>query len=306
MVGIFSCQGCRENFCLRHTTDHRNLLQKSMNDILDNYNLFQRNLKEQTIEQYQHILMKQIDQWEQQSINKIRQLAEKTRQQLVRTGREERDQLKEKLEELKQQIDIARQDGGFYENDLREWSDRLNKLQKFFIERQTLKIDEDRNSIPFISKISINVISNQLFPNDHEDISQDAYEDYSNIREKDEYSSGKHLVRFKIEQYESHSSILFGITSKNASNISNPYKNPTLYGWTENNFVYLAGIPEKNFHGYQSDFRNNDIYVLTIDCNQKRINLINERTNRSFDLIINLRKCPFPWQLNVHLFNNGE
>jgi hypothetical protein len=272
-----------------------------MNEILYNYDLFKRQIKGQTIEQYQHILMKQIDQWEQQSINKIRQLAENTRQQLVTNSRDYED----KLEELKQQIDIARQDGGFYEDDLREWSERLNELQRIFIEQQKIKIDEDISSIPFISKISINRISNKLIRND-EKVLENFYEDYSPRNEKDEYLFGKHLVQFKIEQYESHNSILFGITSKTTSHILNPYKNPTLYGWTEKNLVYLAGIPEQNFNGYKSDFQNNDIYILTIDCNQEMINLTNQRTNRSFDLNIDLTKCPFPWQLNVHLFNDEK
>jgi len=305
MVGVFSCRGCAENFCLRHTNDHRDLLQKSMNEILYNYDLFQRNIQRQTTEQYQYLLMKQIDQWEQQSIDKIRQLADNTRQELVTIIQDHNNNLKENLEELKQQIDIACQDGGFYENDLKEWTERLNELQKIFIEQQIIKFDEDINSIPFISKISINPISNKSVRNDQK-IIENLYEDYSNRKEKDEYSSGKHLIKFKIEQYGSHSSILFGITSKIASNISNPYKNPTFYGWTEKNLVYLAGVPERNFNGYKSDFQNNDIYLLTIDCNQEMINLKNERTNHSFDLDIDLRKCPFPWQLNVHLFNDAE
>jgi hypothetical protein len=301
MAGVFACRGCSGNFCLRHTSVHRELLQKSMNEIVQNYDQFKRNIQGQNIEQYQQILIEQIDRWEQQSLEKIRQLADDTRQQLITIIRDQNENLKEKIEELNEQIDSARQDGGFYENDLQEWSERLNELQRNFIEQQTIKIDEEIGAIPFIPKISINVLSN-----DHEEASSSPYEDYSPLNEKDEYSSGKHLLRFKIDQYESNSSILLGITSKTISNISNPYRNPTFYGWTEKNLVYLAGIPEENFNGYESDFQTNDTYVLTIDCNREMINLTNARTNRSFDLDIDLRKCPFPWELNVHLFNDSE
>ena len=301
MVGIFSCRGCSGNFCLRHTSVHRDLLQKSMNEILHHYDQFRRNLQGQSLEECREILMEQINRWEEQSIEKIRQLARETRQQLMTTIRDQNEHLKDKLGELKGQIDLARQDGGFYENDLKEWSQRLQQLQRCFIEQQTVQIDAEMGSIPFIPRISL-----RIFDNDRAELNSSPYEVYSPLKEKDAYSSGKHLLRFKIEEYQSHSSVVLGITSKTVSNISNPYRNPTFYGWTEKNRVYLAGVPQENFHGYRSDFRSNDTYILTIDCNQEMINLTNTRTNRSYDLQIDLRKCPFPWELNVHLFNDGE
>ena len=62
--------------------------------------------------------------------------------------------------------------------------------------------------------------------------------------------------------------ILLGITSKSVSNISNPYRNPTSYDWTEKNPVYLA---ENSQH-----------------------------------LEVDLRKSPFLWELNVHLFSDND
>ena len=53
-----------------------------------------------------------------------------------------------------------------------------------------------------------------------------------------------------------------------------------------------------------SDFENDDTLLLTIDCHQQRINLTNTRTNRSYDLEVDGRKCPLPWELNVHLYND--
>jgi hypothetical protein len=301
MAGVFFCRGCSGNFCLRHTNVHRELLQKSMNEIVQNYEQFKRNIQEYNIEQYQQILIEQIDRWEKQSLEKIHQLADYTRQQLVTIIRDQNENFNEKFDHLKEQIELARQDGGFYENDLREWSERLNQLQRNFIDQQAIKIDEEVSAISFIPKICINVLSN-----DQDETSSSPYEDYSPLNGKDEYSSGKHLLRFKIDQYESNSSILLGITSKSVSNISNPYKNPTFYGWTEKNLVYLAGNPEEKFNGYESDFQTNDTYVLTIDCNEEIIHLTNVRTNRSYSLDVDLRKCPFPWELNVHLFNDGD
>lgn len=298
MAGVFACRGCSENFCLRHTGVHREQLQKLMDEILQNYDQFRQNLQGQSVEQRQEILTEQINRWEEQSLEKIRQLARDTRQQLVRIVRDQNENLKAKLAQLKEQIDLARQDGGFYENDLKDWTDRLEQLRRYFLEQQNVQIDQTSGSMSFIPRISL--------PHDRIRVNSCPYEDYSPRKDKDAYSSGKHLVRFKIEDYQRNSSIILGITSKNHSNISNPYRNPTFYGWTEKNLVYRAGVPEENFHGYVSDFRNDDTYLLTIDCQQERINLNNIRTNRSYDLDIDVRKCPLPWELNVHLLNDNQ
>ena len=295
MAGVFSCRGCSENFCLRHTGVHREELQKTMDEILQHYEQFRRNLQGQNLEQNQEVLLEQINRWEEQSLEKIRQLAKETRQQLLRIVREQNDNLNEQLVRLKEQIDLTRQDGGFYENDLKIWSNRLQQLQRDFIEQQTIRIDERRGASPFIPKISLQ---------DHSRRNSSPYEDYSPRKDKDAYSSGKHLVRFKIEDYQRNSSIILGIISRTHANISNPYRNPTFYGWTEKNLVYRAGVAEENFRGYMSDFENDDTLLLTIDCHQQRINLTNTRTNRSYDLEVDGRKCPLPWELNVHLYND--
>lgn len=298
MAGVFACRGCSENFCLRHTGVHREQLQKLMDEILQNYDQFRRNLQGQSVEQCEEILTEQINRWEEQSMEKIRQLARDTRQQLTRIVRDQNENFRARLAQLKEQIDLARQDGGFYENDLKDWTDRLEQLRRDFLAQQSIEIEQTNTSMSFIPRISL--------PLDRVRVNSSPYEDYSPRKDKDAYSTGKHLVRFKIEDYQRNSSIILGITSRNQSNVSNPYRNPTFYGWTEKNLVYLAGVAEENFHGYISDFRNDDTFVLTIDCQQERINLTNTRTNRSYDLDIDVRKCPLPWELNVHLLNENQ
>jgi hypothetical protein len=310
MTGIFSCRGCTKNFCLRHTTEHREQLQKSMNEIVYNYDQLKRNMKGQTAEQYQNILMEQVDQWEQRSIEKVRQLAEETRQELLVVVRERTDDLKEKIEQLKQQLDQARQDGGFYENDLRDWMERLNELQRTFIEQQTIKIDEDVASAPFISRISLNDAFRKdvrFNGNHHQNNDQNHFDDYTSTHEQQDFSSGKHQLRFKIEKFDASSSILFGIISKNAPTSSNSNKiNPTFYGWAEKDLVYRDGVAEQSYNGYYTDFQSHEVYTLTVDCDQAKIALTSEQTHHSYDLEVDLTRCPLPWQSNVRLFNNVD
>ena len=240
-------------------------------------------------------------------LEKIHQLAENIRQELVVTVRERDDTLKEKLEQLKQQIEQARQDGGYYENDLRDWTEKINILRSTFVEQQSIKLGEENGLTPFISRISLQ----DPFQNDtrggkqHPDVRQNPYDDYSNTPNQHEYSTGRHTIRYKIERYDETSSVIFGIVSKNSGNYPEPYNNPTFFGWRDKNLVYLGGVPEDNYSGYPSYFQSKDIYVLTIDCTNQRISLTNERTTRSTDLDVNLKKCPFPWQLSVRLFSDS-
>ncbi|CAF0927469.1 unnamed protein product [Rotaria sp. Silwood1] len=315
-AGIFTCRGCSENFCLPHTNEHRELLEKQMNEIILIHNQLKQAVTGQTTEQFHQSLLQQIERWEQQSIEKIHRLADDTRQQLSTIVQDRTENIKEKIAQITQQLNKARYDGEFFESEIKEWSEKLNKFQQLLTKQQKVKIQHDKNSTPFISKISLHDLSTDNFvvpineiqyeTNYDNNSTDDQYEDYLYFKEKNEYSTGEHSIRFKIDQYELNSSILFGITSKNIFDGTNPYENSTLYGWTGNNIVYRAGNPQPNYHGYKSDIKTGDIFMLTMNCDREMISLTNERTGRKYDLEVDIIKCPFPWQPNVRFFNISE
>ncbi|CAF3986199.1 unnamed protein product [Rotaria sp. Silwood2] len=286
-----------------------------MNEIILIHNQLKQAITGQTTEQFHQSLLQQIERWEQQSIDKIRRLADDTRQQLSSIVQDRTESIKEKIAQLTQQLNKARHDGEFFESDIKEWSEKLNKFQQLLNKQQKIKIHHDKDLTPFISKISLQNLSNDNlvqpinqthYETNHDDNIQDQYEDYSYLKEKGEYSSGEHSIRFKIDQYEPNSSILFGITSKNAFEGTNPYENPTLYGWTGDNVVYQAGDPQPNYHGYKSNIQTGDIFLFTMNCDREMISLTNERTRRKYDLEVDTMKCPFPWLPNVRFFINPE
>ena len=314
-AGVFTCRGCSQNFCLPHTNDHRRALETRMQEIILTHNRLKQAITEQTTEQFHPSLMQQIEQWEQQSIDKIQQVANDIRQQLLSIVRDRTDNLKEKVVQLSQQLNKAQHDGEFFENDLQQWSDKLDKFRQQFIRQQRIKIHYDKNSVPFISKISIYDLSDDDFLKpwndiqygiEHEKITENEYEDYSNVKEKGEYSVGQHSFRFKLDPYETSSSVLFGVVSKIVHERRDSYKNPSLYGWSENNTVYLAGEKYRNYYGYKSDFRAGDIIMLTIDCIRETISLTNERTHDINYLDIDTTHCPLPWVPYVTFFNDKE
>jgi hypothetical protein len=314
-AGIFTCRGCDENFCLPHTNEHRAAIEKQMDNIIHIHDQFKQAISGQATDEFHQSLTRQIERWEQESIRKIQQVANDTRQQLAIIVRDRTENIKEKVTQITLQIKQARIHGEFFENDIKEWSDKLKKFQQLLAKQQKIKINLDKNSIPFISKISLHDLSNDSliqpitdtsYETNYDDDIEDGCEDYSDVKEKTEYAAGEHSIRFQIEQYERNSSILFGITSKEASDITNPFDNPTLYGWTGENGVYRAGELHRNYRGYKSDIQTNDIFMLGINCDREMITLTNERTRQRYELAIDITKCPLPWQPSVRFFVNQE
>jgi hypothetical protein len=86
----------------------------------------------------------------------------------------------------------------------------------------------------------------------------------------------------------------------------NSINNRSIYGWAGPDQLYINGIYTSGFEKYRNDIQKNDILELLIDCDKRKISLINERTHSSYKLDINLSKCPFPWQLNLTMYFAGD
>jgi hypothetical protein len=308
LVGTFTCRGCYGNLCLPHASAHRQSLGAQMNDIMIKHNELKHSVTGQKIEEIRHSLMEQIDHWERQSITKIRQLANDTRQQVLVTVRDRTDDFNSKIKKLTEELENALKIEGFYEQDLDRWTENLKNLGAF-VQQQKIKLDEDSTTPPFISRISISDLpsgSSDPHHHHHHHHHQDRFEVYPKTQEKNDFSSEKHVRRFTIENYESNSLILLGVISKTASNFPDPYENPTFFGWSRDNTVYLGEDRKRNYNGYESDFRSGDTFTFVVDCDRKRISLTNERTKITYHLDVDTAKCPFPWQLNIRLLNESE
>lgn len=80
---VMKCGGCSKDFCFNHMTDHRQELSRQLDEIENTRDLFRQSLTEQMSTPQKHALLRQIDQWEQESIYKIREAAEAERQLLM-------------------------------------------------------------------------------------------------------------------------------------------------------------------------------------------------------------------------------
>jgi hypothetical protein len=153
----FRCAGCLQEFCHKHLGDHRQELNKELDEIEVNHDIFRQSLI-QYIEQFNNdSLMKQINKWEQNSIEIIQKTAEEARQAILRNTNENIRQTEIKLNELTNQLRQSRDEDDFNETNLRQYQEELERLTKAFTKPSNISIREDSTSV--IKKISVNVSS---------------------------------------------------------------------------------------------------------------------------------------------------
>lgn len=80
-IGIFKCQGCANVFCRKHAGEHRDNLSNQLDELVNEHNQLYQIVSQETREN--HSIMSKLDQWEQNSISRIRQSAQKIREEIV-------------------------------------------------------------------------------------------------------------------------------------------------------------------------------------------------------------------------------
>jgi NTP pyrophosphatase (non-canonical NTP hydrolase) len=147
------CEGCFQIFCYNHLNDHRQEFSKIFAEIETNRDVFRQTLNEQKTDPKNHNLIKQIDQWESNSIAIIQQTAQECRERILEQTDEHFKQIEINLTKLTNEIREVRQENDFNENDLNQLKEKLTQLGKELDQISNISIQEDSRS--FIKKISI-------------------------------------------------------------------------------------------------------------------------------------------------------
>lgn len=145
--GVAKCAGCLKNFCLNHLNEHRQLLTKQFDEIETSRDLFRQTLLQQTTEPEQHPLIQQIDQWEQESIARIRQVAEDTKLLLATYINEHVIDIEEKLAKLTNQLQQSREMDDIIETDLDTWKEELAQLTEEFNKPSHITFERPPNAL---------------------------------------------------------------------------------------------------------------------------------------------------------------
>jgi hypothetical protein len=301
--GSFKCEGCSQSFCPKHSNDHRNELSQQLGDIEVSHDLIHRTVIEQTEDPQQHPLLKKVDEWERTAIVKICQTAKEIRNELLKNTAERTANIKQKLKQLSDELRQGREDNDFIETDLRQWTQKLEELKKELLNPKTITIQEDSTSL--ITKIRIGrhdlsdiferVCGTAQIKENGCLVVKGSSDGHTEIRGKSEYSTGRHTLRFQVEQLAQNGWIFFGIISKSEPMKISSYSSPSTYGWSNRKQICVGGqFSEKSI----DDIIQNDTVILLINCDQRKIELKNERTNGTQELFVDINKCPFPWQLH--------
>jgi hypothetical protein len=150
------CEGCLQDFCFNHLTEHRQQLSKQLDEIEVNRDQFRQTLIQQTIESRKQPLIEQIDQWELNAIQKIQQTAEELRQSVLKYTTENIHQIEDRLSKLTRQLQQSRREDDITEIDLQKWREEIIQLTEQFTKLSEMKIQENSNS--FIASIHVDFI----------------------------------------------------------------------------------------------------------------------------------------------------
>jgi chromosome condensin MukBEF ATPase and DNA-binding subunit MukB len=152
------CGGCLQEYCYKHMENHRQELNKQLDEIEINRDLFRHSLTQHTEQSNYHLLIQQINHWEQNSMKIIQQTADEAREILIQNTNKYISQLEIKLNQLTDQLRESREENDFNEINLRLFQEELNKLTQELIKPSNILIQEDSTS--FINKISVHVSGN--------------------------------------------------------------------------------------------------------------------------------------------------
>jgi chromosome segregation ATPase len=154
------CEGCLQLFCYDHLTDHRQELTKQLDLIEVNRDLFRQALNEQRNHPQLHSSFKQIDQWEEDSIDIIQQTANDCRQILIQQTTKNIHQIEIHLSKLSDHLRKIRQENDFNEIDLNQLEEKLKQLAEKLDKLSNFSIQQD--SKPLIQNISVVVSPSKL------------------------------------------------------------------------------------------------------------------------------------------------
>ena len=154
---LVRCEGCSKLFCIEDLPHHRQELSEQLSVIETNRDSFRQTLNEQTSNPNRHSFIKQIDQWESDSIRKIRQTAEECRQLARQHTARHFQQIEVDLRQLTNELKNVRQENDFDENNLRQMEQNLAKLAAQLDKPSNISIQQTSTS--YISPISVVVSS---------------------------------------------------------------------------------------------------------------------------------------------------
>ena len=325
-IGLFTCAGCQKSFCVEHVVKHQQDLSLQLDIVGQEYDRFQQELDNKSTS---HSILDDINKWEQDSIIKIQQAAESARSKFLQLDKNRNNALKISFYQINEQLKSARQEKNYSEIELSEWRKKLTNFRKEFITPLAVRTIND-NNIPSIHLIKIEQIEPVTNLDDVEEeelntvrfdiitagpisVSDEnhlatytggLFDKYASVRSLGRYSSNTHELRFRLES-KGTKSIFLGIISESEPFIPRIYKSPSAYGWR---FACSTGSSGTSTASNREGrpFQSGDEIVLKLDCDNRRLAFLHERTTTEDTMEIDLQICPLPWQIAISMSEKND
>ncbi|CAF4522554.1 unnamed protein product [Rotaria sp. Silwood2] len=150
---LATCKGCSKDFCLNHINEHHNELSEELGKTEDQFNEFRIEIDKQKTEPQKYNLMKQIDEWERASIEKILKVANEVRHELSSRVITFVTDVDFKLKQLTEQLIHYRKEEDFAEPDIQFFNEKLKQLKNNLNDLSNFKFEFDSRF--FINKIRL-------------------------------------------------------------------------------------------------------------------------------------------------------
>lgn len=320
----FTCNGCEQAFCLKHTADHREELLQQIDVLGQQHDLLKRDAIEDT--RIKTILV-QIDRWEQELIEKIQLSADKARTDLQRFTKKSRTSLNVSIDQLSNELRLNQIADDYTEEDLNRWTKELQNLRKELEEPLKMTLVEDKSSefylirlqngnectanpsggaCPFLAEKFSLVAGAAILSEDHRYATctttnelQTGATVYASICGQRYYSRDIFNQRFRLH-INFKSAVFLGIMPSSVSMVNTSWTLPGVHGfWTDGNVVCEG----RNASTYEKiSTQLDDEVTLVLDCPSNRIIYIHERTQKRSEIQVKSVKCPFPWKIVLTLW----
>lgn len=139
--GLLFCNGCQQTFCFKHVNDHRDELERQLEDLINQENQFENDLLKRD---NTHYLFNEIDQWKKETIEQVKQIAKQAKQDLRQFIDQSNEKLLKNSQELKENLLILKETESLSELQLIKLSNELNSLKK---EINSFQLTKSSNSI---------------------------------------------------------------------------------------------------------------------------------------------------------------
>jgi len=154
----FICKGCSKEFCRNDFMKHLDSFDKQLDQITNEHNEIVQKISLHKTNPDQSPLLDKINRWEEESIEKIRHIAQEYRNKILKTTKRSIDQVEHQLEDLGKKIKKIRQENDFNEIDLNQCQEKLKQLETQLESPATSLI---QRSTSLINQIPLNLSLNK-------------------------------------------------------------------------------------------------------------------------------------------------